>query len=90
MQTPASTPRRPAPESVSIASALIAIAGESVTANSLATEREAHHVELGEKRVEFRQFCLACAGQVPGRNVDDLMRIAEIRGAHVFRIGSHA
>jgi hypothetical protein len=45
---------------------------------------------LGEKHVQFRELRLARAGQVASRDMDDLMWIAEVRGAHVFRIGIRA
>ena len=46
-------------------------------------EREAYHLQLREKHVQLGQLGLARAAQVARRNVDDLMRIGEIGGAHV-------
>jgi hypothetical protein len=71
---------------VSRAEALTGSTVQPLKSNSLSAERQAHDLQLGEKHVEVGQLGLARAGQVARRNVDDLMRIAEIRDAHVFRI----
>ena len=54
--------------------------------NSLSAERQAYDLQLREERVQVGQLGLARARQVARRNVDDLMRIAEIRDAHALRI----
>jgi hypothetical protein len=71
---------------MSKAEALTGSTVQPLESNSLSAEREVHDLQLREKHVEVGQLGLARAGQVARRNVDDLMRIAEIRGAHVFRI----
>jgi hypothetical protein len=66
-----------------------AVTGSTVQplkSNSLSGERQAHDLQLREKHVEVGHLGLARADQVARRNVDDLMRIAEIGDAHVFRI----
>jgi hypothetical protein len=71
---------------VSRAEALTGRTVQPLKSNNLSAERQAHDLQLREQYVEFGQLGLARAGQVARRNVDDLMRIAEIRDAHVFRI----
>ena len=60
---------------------------EGVQSNRPTTQRKPHNLQLREKGVQFRELCFARAGQVASRDVDDLMWIAKVRGAHVFRIG---
>lgn len=62
-------------------------ASEAFQSNRLATQRKANGLKLGEKRVKFVELCFARAGQLASRDVDDLIGIAEVRCAHVFRIG---
>jgi hypothetical protein len=59
---------------------------ELVKSNSLAAERQPHDLQLREKHVQVGQLGLARAGQVARGNVDDPMRVAEVRDAHVFTI----
>jgi hypothetical protein len=75
---------------VSRAEALTASTVQQLKSNSLSAERQAHDLQLREKHVKFGQLGLARAGQVAGRNVDDLVRIAEIGDVHVFRIETYA
>ena len=71
---------------MSTAEELTGSAVQPLKSNSLSAERQAHDLQLREQHVEVGQLGLARAGQVARRNVDDLMRIAEIRNAQVFRI----
>jgi hypothetical protein len=75
---------------VSRAEALTGSTVRPLKSNSLSTERQAYDLQLREKCVKVGQLGVARAGQVARRNVDDLMRIAEIREAHVFRIETSA
>jgi len=58
---------------------------QPLESNSLSAERQAHDLQLREQHVEFDQLGLARAGQVASRNVDDLIGVAEISGAHVIQ-----
>lgn len=60
---------------------------EPQTRHRLAAPCEADNLKLGEKQIEFGQLRLAGAREVTSRDVNDLPRVAEVRGAHVFRIG---
>jgi hypothetical protein len=62
----------------------------AVKANGLTAQHQPHHLQLGEEHVEFGQLRLARTSQVARWDVDDLIGVAEVRGAHVFRIGSRA
>lgn len=62
----------------------------ALEANGLPTEHQPQHLKLSEQRVKFRQLRLARASQVARRDVDDLIGVAEVLGAHVFRIGIRA
>ena len=62
----------------------------AVEPDGLPAQRKTNRLKLSEKHVELGQLRFACAGQVACRDVDDLMWIAEVRGAHVFRIGIRA
>jgi hypothetical protein len=83
----AQTLRWPTPSDLAVATRLRSGTDEACTSNGLPAQREAHQRKLGTKHVEAGQLRFARAGEVASRDVDDLVRIAEVRGAHVFRIG---
>jgi hypothetical protein len=74
----------------SIGSRLTGSTDEACKSNRLPAQREANELQLGEKHVQVRELCVARAGQVSSRDVDDVLWIAEVCGAHVFRIGIRA
>lgn len=68
-------------------STLAGRADEVFHSKHLTTQREANDLKLRQKRVELGKLRFACPGQVARRNVDYVIRVPEVRGAHVLRIG---
>lgn len=77
----------PRPQRGAMLGALTGSTEKTFESKGLPTEHQPHHLQLGEEHAEFRQLRLARASQVARRDVDDLIGVAEIRAAHVFRIG---
>jgi len=69
-----------------IRSRLGGCAVDAFNVDGLAAQRKANQLQLRKKHVELSELRFARASQLASRNVDGLAGVAEVRGAHVFRI----